>query len=118
MRYIADNRLVYIVISMVFVFISACSYTSDSKDAVWLHGVWELTHNPDKDDADNLDFKDDGTVIVRTQDGREIHGKYLIDENHLKMTLVIPKNIIDVEFTISEDKTKLIYENGAFYTKQ
>lgn len=103
---------------MLFVLISACSYTSDSKDAVWLHGVWVLTHNPGKDDDDKLDFKDDGTVIVRTQDGREIHGKYLIDENHLKMTLVTPKNLLDAEFTISEDKTKLIYENGAFYTKQ
>jgi len=100
------------------VFVSACSYTSGSKDAVWLHGVWELTHNPDKDDEDKLDFKDDGTVIVRTEDGREIHGKYLIDENHLKMTLAAPKNIVDVDFTISEDKKKLIYENGAFYTKQ
>ena len=34
------------------------------------------------------------------------------------MTLDTGRNVIDVEFTISEDKSKLIYSNGAFYTKQ
>ena len=77
-----------------------------------------LTNNPDKDADDKLLFKDDGAVIVQTEDGREIPGKYLIDDNQLKMTLATRRDVIDVEFTISADKSKLIYRNGAFYTKQ
>jgi len=115
MRYLTGSIALVIVL---IPFIAACSYTPGSKDAVWLHGTWELTYNPEKDDSDLLVFEDDGTVTVKTQDGRSIHGKYLIMDNRLIMTLAVPKNIVDVEFTISEDKTKLIYENGAFYTKQ
>lgn len=98
--------------------LSGCSYSSGAKEAVWLHGTWELTHNPDNDSSDTLVFKDDGTVTVQTEDGRQIPGKYLVDENKLKMTLDTGRNVIDVEFTVSADKSKLIYSNGAFYTKQ
>jgi len=115
---ITVKRSITIYACLILACLTACSYTSGAKDAVWLHGVWELTHNPDKDAADNLLFKDDGTVVVHTEDGREIPGKYLIDENLLKMTLATGRDVIDVEFTISADKSKLIYRNGAFYTKQ
>ena len=77
-----------------------------------------MTHNPDNDSADKLIFKDDGTVVVQTEDGREIPGKYLIEEDQLKMTLATERDVIDVDFAISADKSKLIYKNGAFYTKQ
>ena len=112
------NRPIKIYACLMIVILSACTYTSGAKEAVWLHGVWELTHNPDNDSADKLIFKDDGTVVVQTEDGREIPGKYLIEEDQLKMTLATERDVIDVDFTISADKSKLIYKNGAFYTKQ
>ena len=99
-------------------YLSACSAISGSEDAVWLHGAWELAHNPDKDDADKLIFREDGVVIVQTEDGREIHGTYLINDLHLNMTLAGNNKAVEVEFTISGDKLKLIYETGAFYTKR
>ena len=117
MRNITDKGFAWIVVCLAIVFLSACSDMWGGNDAVWLHGKWELTHNPEKDDSDVLVFKDDGTVTVQTEDGREISGKYLVNENQLRMTLVTARDIVDVEFTISQDKTKLIYRNGAFYTK-
>lgn len=118
MRNLTIKKLITIYTCLMALTLSACSYTSDAKDAVWLHGLWELTHNPEKDSADKLLFKDDGTVVVQTEDGREIPGKYLIEENQLKMTLATERDVIDVDFMISADKSKLIYKNGAFYTKQ
>ncbi len=109
---------IYVIAGVVMIAASACSDISGSRDAVWLYGVWELTHNPDHDDSDTLVFKDDGTVKVQTEDGREIDGKYAINDNQLKMTLATPRDVIDVEFTISKDKSKLIYRNGAYYTRQ
>ena len=106
------------MVGALIVYLSACSDMSGSEDAVWLHGAWELTHNPDKDDADKLIFREDGVVIVQTEDGREIHGIYLINDLHLNMTLAGNNKAVEVEFTISGDKLKLIYETGAFYTKR
>jgi len=113
-----DRVIACSIVCLMVVAMSACSGMGCDNDAVWLHGTWELTHNPDKDDSDILVFKDDGTVTVKTEDGREIPGKYLVDDNRLKMTLATARNVIDVEFTISQDKTKLLYQNGAFYTKR
>ena len=118
MRKLTIKKCIIFSACLIIAGLTACSYNSGARDAVWLHGVRELTHNPDKDSADNLLFKDDGTVVVQTEDGRAIPGKYLIDENQLKMTLATGRDVIDVEFTISVDKSKLIYRNGAFYTKQ
>ena len=115
---ITFKRCISLSACLLLACLTACSYTSGAKDAVWLHGAWVLTHNPEKDSADKLLFKDDGTVVVQTEDGREIPGKYLIEDNQLKMTLATSRDVVDVEFTISADKSKLIYRNGAFYTKQ
>lgn len=117
MQYQIKNAA-YLIISTLIVCLSACSSLSDSEDAAWLHGVWQLTHNPDKDTSDKLLFREDGTVMVQTEDNQEIHGKYLINGHHLNITLATNNKVIDLEFTISGDKKKLIYETGAFYTKQ
>jgi translation initiation factor IF-1 len=109
---------IYFIAGFLMTATSACSDMSGSGDAAWLYGVWELTHNPDHDDSDTLVFKDDGTVKVQTEDGREIHGKFAINDNQLKMTLATGRDVIDVEFTISKDKSKLIYRSGAYYTRQ
>ena len=106
------------MVGALIVYLSACSDMAGSEDAVWLHGAWELNHNPDEDDADKLVFRDDGVVIVQTEDGREIHGKYLINDHRLNITLAGNNKAVEVEFTISGDKLKLIYETGAFYTKR
>ena len=118
MRNQMEKWYIWIIAGLTVACLSGCSDSSGAKEALWLHGVWDLTHNPEHDSSDTLVFKDDGTVTVQTEDERQITGKYLIDKNTLKMTLDTGRNVIDVEFTISEDKSKLIYSNGAFYTKQ
>ena len=107
-----------IVVMLIAGMTAACFGGPNPDQEKWLHGSWELTFNPEHDDSDVLIFKDDGTVMVRTADGRNISGKYAVFDKELAVTLVMNNKIIDVKFQISPDQSRLIYENGAYYTKQ
>ncbi len=94
-----------------------CS-SGDPASHSWLHGSWELTFNPQKDDADVITFNSDGTVSIATADGHGVIGKYAVLDQEVALTLVSNQKIVDVRFAMSPDHTRLVYENGAYYTKK
>lgn len=114
---VIPTRLAALTVLAFIVMFSGCSGNEAEKHA-WLHGTWELTFNPDNDDSDVLTFKPDGTVTVDTIDGRQISGQYAVLDQELALTLVSNQKIVDVRFTISPDQSRLIYENGAYYTRR
>lgn len=95
---------------------SACSGGRNAEVA-WLVGSWELTHNPEHDDEDVLVFDDDGNVRIQTVDGRTLQGQYLLEGQQLKVVLKLSRNVVETSFDVNPEKTRLTYENGAYYTR-
>lgn len=84
----------------------------------WLHGDWRLAYNPSHDSDDELSFTPDGTVAIHTADARLIKGKYFVRDQNLLLLLEGQGRVIDVQFQISHDRTRLTYQNGAYYTRR
>ncbi len=104
-----------IVLGIVLVLLAACSASTDSGND-WLLGQWELAYNPENDDEDVLLFHEDGRVVIQTVDGREINGRYRIANDHLYLTLMLANRPLEVNFAISPDHSRLIFEKtGAYY---
>ncbi len=89
-----------------------------NKDTSWVLGKWELAHNPTNDDEDVLIFDSDDSVTVLAEKGGKIQGGYFFTGNTLKISLPTERKTIEVEFEVSSDHSKLIYESGAYYMKK
>lgn len=83
----------------------------------WLHGTWQLAHNPHGDSDDALRFAPDGTVAIRTENGSTIEGRYAVAGDDLALALRMDAETIDVHFRIAADRTRLVYDNGAYYVR-
>jgi len=104
--------------AVLVVSISACTGGGGEQDTSWVLGKWELAHNPENDDEDALVFDSDGTVTVLAVKGGKLKGSYQFSGDTLKVTLLGARKTIDVEFEVSSDHSKLIYESGAYYMKK
>ncbi len=102
---------------VLFSFVSGCSTDDDAEEAAWLHGVWQLSYNPDNDDEDELVFKPDGQLVILTQHG-QIQGEYALDGDLLRMLVKVNARPVITEFKLSPNKDKLIFENGAEYSRR
>lgn len=98
--------------------IAGCGSDNDTVSQQWLHGAWELTFNPDRDSDDELVFKPNGLVRVHTESNRDFEGKYQVSDDTLIMVMIVNDVPVEVRFGISPDKTRLVYENGAYYMKK
>lgn len=107
---------------LLFVVVVAASAGCGGDDAAgqqaWLHGTWELAFNPDQDDEDVLIFREDGTVEIRTVDGRTISGKYRVEDRDLTLLLDVDRQPVEVHFDIAAEGARLVYVTGAWYRKQ
>lgn len=111
--------MIYKVIAAVcvlsFIFLSACSGANNGAESAWIHGTWEVTHNPKNDDDDDIEFLPDGKVIIKTQQG-DLQGYYAVEGRLLRMLVTVNGRPVPTEFRVSENKDKLIFENGAEYS--
>ncbi len=89
-----------------------------NQDTSWVLGKWVLGHNPEGDNEDVLIFDSDDSVTVLAENGGKIQGGYLLTGNTLKISLPTQRKTIEVEFEVSSDHSRLIYESGAYYIKQ
>jgi len=96
---------------------SGCSAGDDTEQLAWLYGTWQLTHNPDNDDEDDLLFKPDGQLLILTQHG-EVQGEYALSDGTLRMLFSVNAKPIITEFKVSPSKDKLIFESGAEYSRK
>ena len=97
-------------------FVAGCSQSTP--DYAWLYGTWNLAHNPAMDDEDILVFKSGGRMEILTKRGGRLSGIYEIKDGMLNFTLNAARKVVESSFAISEDKSQLVYSNGAYYTKQ
>jgi len=111
------NRSIGRLLAVIFLLTMAGCTENSSQDASWLLGKWELAHNPEGDDEDVLIFDSDDTVTVLAEKGGKIQGDYTFDGDVVKILLPTERKIIEVEFDVSSDHSKLIYESGAYYNK-
>jgi len=107
----------WLLAAIFFVSLSGC-FEEEKVDTSWVLGTWELTHNPEKDDQDKLVFDFDETVTVLAEKGGKLQGSYQYTGSKLKISLPTQRKTIEVEFEVSSDRSKLIYESGAYYTKK
>lgn len=108
----------HLAVFVVAIFLlAACSGADDAKNATWLHGTWQVTHNPQSDDEDDMVFRDDGKVVIITQHG-DLEGEYAVAGTILRMLVTVNQKPVLTEFKISENKDKLIFKNGAEYSRK
>ena len=107
----------WLLAAVFFVSLSGC-FGEEKVNTSWLLGTWELTHNPEKDDQDKLVFDADDSVTVLAEKVGELQGSYQYVDGKLKISLPVQRKTIEVEFEVSSDHSKLIYQSGAYYTKK
>ncbi len=107
----------WLLAAIFFVSLSGC-FEEEKVDVSWVLGTWELAYNPEKDDQDKLVFDSDETVTVLAEKGGKLQGSYQYVDGKLKISLATQRKTIEVEFEVSLDHSKLIYESGAYYTKK
>lgn len=105
-----------IVIALLCITITACS-NDDNQTTSWIEGKWELTFDPDGDKTDWLIFQNDNSIVLETSDGRKISGEYIISQNDIFLTFKVNSKSVDLRLTVSDDKSKLMNNSGAYYTK-
>ncbi|MBK9130162.1 MAG: hypothetical protein IPM20_00760 [Gammaproteobacteria bacterium] len=110
------GRRGWAIILLAATALAACS--TDASQATWLHGTWTLTYNPGNDSQDVLTFRPNGKVEIRTSDARRIDGTYHLKDQTLLLLLEGRTGVIDAQFEISPDHTRLIYPSGAYYTRK
>lgn len=101
----------------LILFVSGCSASDDAEQLGWLYGTWQLSHNPDNDDEDDLLFKSDGQLLILTQHG-QIQGEYALNGDALRMLFSVNAKPVITKFKVSPNKDKLIFENGAEYSRK
>ena len=110
-------KIICAIFALCFVFLSACSGDKNAAEAGWLHGTWQVTYNPKKDDDDDIVFMSGGKVIVKAKQG-DLGGYYAVEGRVLRMLLTVNGRPVSTEFRISESNDKLIFENGAEYSRK
>ncbi|MFQ5487268.1 MAG: hypothetical protein ACE5ET_02335 [Gammaproteobacteria bacterium] len=107
-----------LLLTMALLLLAACSGPAGDDNA-WLLGRWEVAYNPAADDEDVLLFREDGSVLVQTVDGREVHGRYQIRRGRLDLELALATRVLQVSFDISPDHSRLVFaKTGAYYQRQ
>jgi len=107
----------WLLAAIFFVSLTGC-FEEEKVDTSWVLGTWELAHNPENDDNDKLVFDSDESVTVLAEKGGKLQGNYQYADDKLKLSLQAARKTIEVEFEVSSDHSKLIYESGAYYTKK
>ncbi len=110
-------RGVISVLLLTVAFLAGCSDEGQSTPG-WLKGDWVLSHNPQNDDNDMLRFLDDGVIEIVTEKGDVIRGHFIVKDRFLVMNLLAGRRAVEVTFSLNEDRSRLTYKNGAFYTRK
>lgn len=83
----------------------------------WLHGTWELAYDPDNNDKDWIVFGKLGKFILKGPKGPDYEGYYSIKSNKLILGIKVNDRVRTTEMAISDDRTKLTNESGAYYRR-
>jgi hypothetical protein len=73
----------------------------------WLLGRWELTHDPQSDAKDWLEFHPDGRAVSIAPSGRRIPGEYTLAEGEVRIVYSLAGRQIPITLKVSPDRTRL-----------
>lgn|GEM_PF-2350114 len=99
---------------LLILMLAACA---GSETPSWLQGRWQVAYNPNNDDSDDLVFLPGSRVSIETEDGRTLEGRYQIKQDQLLMQIQVGQRNVETRFRISSAHDRLLYKNGAYYTK-
>ncbi|MBL4850778.1 MAG: hypothetical protein JKY90_00630 [Gammaproteobacteria bacterium] len=110
-------KVIFVIYALCFVMLTACSGANNAAEASWLHGTWQVSHNPKNDDEDDMVFMADGKVLIKTQQG-DLVGHYAVEGRLLRMLITVNGKPVPTEFRVSQNNAKLIFKNGAEYSRK
>ena len=84
-------------------------------DTAWLLRQWQLAFDPDNSPKDFLTFSDGGTVALKTADGRDMAGRWVIEGERLTLSFDVNGRTLDMPMSIAPDRTSLTNDSGARY---
>lgn len=106
-------RLISVLLTLLI--LAACGGGADTP--AWLMGRWQLSYNPNHDDSDVLVFLSGARVNIETVDGRTLEGHFQINQDQLLILIQARQREVETRFRISDTHDRLVYKNGAYYTK-
>ena len=74
----------------------------------WLVGKWELTHAPDGDQKDWIEFAGAGQTVSISPTGRRAPGVYAVTEREVKAVYTFQGREIPITYTIGPGRMKLL----------
>ena len=94
------------LLALFLLVLSALPATAN--DHGWLVGKWELTHAPDGDAKDWVEFTPEGNTVSISPTGRRTLGKYVVTDREVKATYAFQGREIPISYTIGLGRTKLL----------
>jgi hypothetical protein len=73
----------------------------------WLVGRWELTHDPQGDPKDWLEFHADGRAVSIAPSGRRTPGECVVVEGEVRIVYTLAGRQIPITLTVSSDRAWL-----------
>jgi hypothetical protein len=73
----------------------------------WLLGRWELTHDPQGDAKDWLEFHADGRAVSISPSGRRIPGEYVVGDGEIRIVYSFAGRQVPITLKTSPDRAKL-----------
>jgi hypothetical protein len=77
-------------------------------DHAWLVGRWELTHAPDGDPKDWVEFTADGRTVSISPTGRRTPGAYVVTDREVRAVYTFQGRDVPITYTIDPGRTKLL----------
>jgi hypothetical protein len=77
-------------------------------DHTWLVGTWELSHDPEGNPKDWLEFTADGTTTSISPSGRRTPGEYTVVNGTVNVVYTFKGQRIPLALTYSTDKKTLL----------
>ena len=93
--------------------LSLAATLSMAATPAWLLGRWELKFDPDGSEKDFLEFNTGGQVISISPTGRQMTGIYVLKEEGVKTSFVLPNGkMISAIMIPSDNKRELRMKNS------
>src|SRR5262245_61936224 len=93
---------------LTLTFLVLLALPASANDHAWLVGKWELTHAPDGDAKDWVEFTPEGNTIGISPTGRRTLGNYVVTEREVKAVYAFQGREIPISYTIGPGRTKLL----------
>ncbi len=73
----------------------------------WLLGRWELTHDPEGNAKDWLEFHADGRAFSIAPSGRRVPGEYTVGEGEVRIVYTLAGRQVPITLTFEPARVKL-----------